>query len=354
MKKLLISSLTFWIMLSNSFAQDISMTKWRMHEGNEKIISQALSHHGDEKAYEFMGIPDFNDTGWKEAPNDKGMIKFGGGTASKITRELQQIDFTYFETILDVPQNTSINKLEISFGQVDDGARAYIFNSKYPNGAYKEQIKLYEKPVTEDYKDFVVRGERNRIVIVQFDDAAKGNNLKDAEVKVNGKPLKVQISPWRMHEGNENIILQDLSHHGDQKAYEFMNIPTKNDSKWEPAPLDDKMAISFGGRTASNIKQPLKQIDFTYFDTFINIPEGVTIEEFQVSFGQVDDGARAYVFNSKYPDGIYKGQIKLDEKPATEDYKSFLISGENRIVIVQFDDAPKGNNLKNAQIKLRY
>ena len=114
------------------------------------------------------------------------------------------------------------------------------------------------------------------------------------------------------------------------------------------------MAISFGGDNASHIKNKLAEVDFTYFDTYIDIPQGVKIQEFQVSFGQVDDGARAYVINSKHPKGIYKGQIKLGEKPVTEDYKDFLVVGENRIVIVQFDDAPKGNNLKDAKIKLRY
>jgi len=354
MKKTLLNFLAFGVIIFNSFAQEISMTHWRMHEGNEGILAQKLAHHGDPKAYDLKSIPDFNDVGWKEAPSRNGMIEFGGDNASRIKNNLAEVDFTYFETVLDIPQNVSIDKVEVSFGQVDDGARAYIFNSKHINGAYKGQIKLGENPVTEDYKDLVVRGERNRIVIVQFDDASKGNNLKDAQVKVNGKPLKVKISPWRMHEGNEGILSQKLAHHGDPIAYNLKSIPKRGDSKWGPAPLDNKMAISFGGDNASHIKNNLAEIDFTYFDAFINIPQGVNIQEFQVSFGQVDDGARAYVINSKHPEGIYKEQIKLGEHPLTEDYKDFLVAGENRIVIVQFDDASKGNNLKDAKIKLRY
>ena len=142
-----------------------------------------------------MNIPNQNDSGWKLATVDhNGKLNFGGNRASKLRTGRKQVDFTYFETMLNIPVEAK-NEFKLSFTKADDGARVYVFNSRYPEGFFRGQIKLWEPPVTKDYKECLVAGEQNRIVIVQFDDAAMGNNLMGGQVLINGKPLNKYFTP---------------------------------------------------------------------------------------------------------------------------------------------------------------
>ena len=43
-----------------------------------------------------------------------------------------------------------------------------------------------------------------------------------------------------------------------------------------------------------------KYLDFTYFQTFVNIPQSNNLTEFSIQFSGMDDGSRVTVFNSKY------------------------------------------------------
>ena len=137
--------------------------------------------------------------------------------------------------------------------------------------------------------------------------------------------------------------------HGDVRAYALADIPVASDSNWENAPLDNNGDINFS--ESSNLNDCKRTLDFTYFETEIDIPFGTTLTELKVTFSKVDDGARAYIFNTDNPDGAFIGQIKLNDDPVTEDYSSIAKVGEiNRLVIVQFDDCRVQNNLKGAKV----
>ncbi|WP_027001303.1 hypothetical protein [Hugenholtzia roseola] len=195
MKKIFLLAFSFCFFSGSILAQNISMWPWRMHYGGKKVIAHQNPVNGDPSAYAKMSIPGTYEGGWENAPlNANGEIVFGGSTASVLNDCRKSINFTYFETVIEVPKNVSVSQLMVTFEKVDDGARAYIFNSKYPNGTFKGQIKYGDAPKTEDYKDFVVAGEKNRIVIVQFDDCATGNNLRGAKVVVNGQALKASTA----------------------------------------------------------------------------------------------------------------------------------------------------------------
>jgi hypothetical protein len=137
-----------------------------------------------------MHIPSIADPNWMAAPVDtNGAINFN--PRSILSRCLQQLDFTYFETFINIPANFNVSSLNVAFTAADDGARAYIFNSAHPNGAYIGQISLGGSPTSVNYASLAVAGESNRLVVVQFDDCPSGNTLRGAKVNVNGQTVAI-------------------------------------------------------------------------------------------------------------------------------------------------------------------
>jgi len=171
---------------------ELTVSPWQMNKGEGiiEISAEILNGiHGNPTAYALANIPLQNDADWEVAPVDaEGKISFGGPNASELTGCFNQLDFTYFQTIVDIPANTELEEVLVKFALVDDGARAYVFNSVSPNGIFLEggDIKLGDDPVTDDIKELMKVGEKNRVVIVQFDDCARGNNLHGEEIVVNG------------------------------------------------------------------------------------------------------------------------------------------------------------------------
>lgn len=186
--KSLICILAF-MLFSNLLSSQVSITPWRMNKGGG-IIYYSIGYHGNPIAYNKANIPNTNASGWTTAPtNSNGEIHYS--VRSILSRCLSQLDFTYFETFIDIPNGYVINDLNVKFSAADDGARAYIFNSDHPNGAYIGEIRLGQTPVTANYASLAKAGEKNRLVIVQFDDCPSGNNLTGAQVKVNGEVAPV-------------------------------------------------------------------------------------------------------------------------------------------------------------------
>ncbi len=179
------------------FAQ-VTHTPWQIHKGEGPINFDVRTNkngyngkgHGDPRAYEHKNIPPKNDAGWKPAPMQNGKVFFAETSTLPCQ---QQIDFTYFQTIIDVPSNVKVNELTISYDKADDGARIYFFNSKNPNGHFNPDADLrYNYPINLDNINLanqVAVGE-NRVVIVQFDDCATGNNVSGINIKVNGEEIQ--------------------------------------------------------------------------------------------------------------------------------------------------------------------
>ena len=162
---------------------------------------------------------------------------------------------------------------------------------------------------------------------------------------------QVTISPWRMHHGGGVINVSNIGFHGNPSAYQHSNIPSNGDSSWQAAPVNASGQINYS--VGSILTQCLTQLNFTYFETNINIPTNFNVNDLNVTFSAADDGARAYIFNSDYPNGAFIGEIRLGQTPVTANYASLSKAGEiNRLVIVQFDDCPSGNNLRGAQVKV--
>lgn len=168
-------------------AQNPVINTWDIHRGNEGVIAFVTKEHGDPAAYSKMSIPAPTDKGWSKAPVDeKGLVNFSETSKLKCNKEL---DFTYFQSYVNVPNNYKIETFNVSYDKADDGARIYIFNSKFPNGTFDEKTDLKLNKASHigavNLKDKLVPG-MNRIVIVQFDDCAVHNNVKGIRLKFNG------------------------------------------------------------------------------------------------------------------------------------------------------------------------
>ncbi len=183
------------IVSSGLYAQQIS--SWQIHEGNEGVINHVGRFNGDPMAYTKMAIPAKADRGWKETPKDaNGNVYLDRSSTLKC---LQQLDFTYFQTTVNIPANVLVNEFKISYDKADDGARIYFFNSKFPNGTFDPKADLVISQSRDNVgsinlKDRVAPGE-NRVVIVQFDDCADRNSVHNIKISVNGREIKPVSAP---------------------------------------------------------------------------------------------------------------------------------------------------------------
>jgi len=134
--------------------------------------------------------------------------------------------------------------------------------------------------------------------------------------------------------------------HGDPGGFQYAMIPPTDDADWEAAPIDEDGDLCWR-LDRSRLTGGFMALDFTYFQTSVFIDDASV--PFILRFYQVDDGARAYVFNSAHPDGEYivGGDARIYASIAETDISPLFIAGEeNRIVIVQFDDSQTENYLK--------
>lgn len=164
----------------------------------------------------------------------------------------------------------------------------------------------------------------------------------------------IERTPWQMHNGYGIIPLHEqMPSHGHPNLYEYKQVPPQTDPGWGDPPLDAEGNISFSQPSVLPNGSCFNQADFTYFQTLINVPAGTEVTEFEVRFAVVDDGARAYIYNSQYPEGVYQPgtDIFLGGPPNSANLAEYVVPGEvNRVVIVQVDDCPRENNLRNAQL----
>ena len=173
-------------------------------------------------------------------------------------------------------------------------------------------------------------------------------------------------SPWQMHGGNEynpsmqagyeDIVVWGYvtPRHGAIEEYDYAApIPTVSDAGWGPAPNGDYIDFSIYSRLCG--RAACRQGgDFTYFQTFVNVPSNVVVTQFTISFSGMDDGSRISIFNSTYPNGhVVPGSYVYLGGAGTTDLSALVVSGEvNRVVVTQVDDCCSGNNLRYAGVVL--
>jgi hypothetical protein len=179
-------------------------------------------------------------------------------------------------------------------------------------------------------------------------------------------------SPWQQHDGLEMTPVNPLGlvqltclpeQNGDVCEYDVSTIPPAEDAGWQPAPNADVIDFSvYPSRvceapvTCVDYASPenLGYVDFTYFQTFVDLPADFVVTRFTIDFDGMDDGSRVSVFNSDYPDGVVvPGSYVYYGETGTADLAALVRAGEvNRVVVTQVDDCCYDNQLRSATVVL--
>ena len=169
---------------------------------------------------------------------------------------------------------------------------------------------------------------------------------------------------WQMHDGLEVTGANPLglvpfscvpAIHGDNCEYDVATIPAAIDAGWGPAPDPDIIGFSlYPSRVCSAPITCMGYGDFTYFQTFVDIPMDVLVTTFTIAFSGMDDGCRVTIFNSAYPSGlVIPGSYVYLGGSGTTNLAPYVTSGEvNRVVVTQVDDCCVENNLHSAIVVL--
>lgn len=223
-----VSFLAVMLLAAPAFSQQITRTDWQMHEGQDVIIlAKKLSGSGPAEVFAQAAVPAEKDKGWKPAPDGK-IIAFGGPSASKLPKDKcnQAVDYTYFQTFVDVPANAKVTEFKITFDGMDDASRITIFNKANPSGTIVSgsYVKRGERGTT-DLHSLITAGP-NRIVVTQVDSCAIGNQLAKAEVVLNGKtitPAVVKPGPFiPIAHGDVHIRSSDGVNYDFQAAGDYL------------------------------------------------------------------------------------------------------------------------------------
>jgi hypothetical protein len=178
-------------------SQGQTRTPWQQHDGLEVTGANPLglvafscvpAIHGDICEYDVATIPPQGDAGWGPAP-DPDIINFSipSRVCSAPISCMAYGDFTYFQTLVDVPANVVVSEFTIAFSGMDDGSRVTIFNTAYPAGLVVPGSYVFlGGSGTTDLSSYVASGEVHRVVITQVDDCCSANNLRSAVVVLNG------------------------------------------------------------------------------------------------------------------------------------------------------------------------
>ena len=181
---------------------------------------------------------------------------------------------------------------------------------------------------------------------------------------VSAASLSAQTrTPWEQHDGLEVTGANPLglvkftcspAIHGDICEYDDATIPGGADPGWGPAPDGLIIGFSIPSRVCSAPVSCFTYGDFTYFQTFVDIPATVVVTTFTIDFSGMDDGSRVSIFNSTYPSGfVVPGSYVFLGGSGTTDLSALVVSGEiNRVVITQVDDCCSENNLRSAIVVL--
>ncbi len=160
-------------------------------------------------------------------------------------------------------------------------------------------------------------------------------------------------SPWQMHTGEGPICFgATYGTHGDRGEYAHAVIPAVDDAGWaaHAAPtisFADPSTLCGTACSCSNGG------DFTYFQTFFDVPPGHSVTSLLVTILNVDDGVRVTLFNDLHPGGVTPdGSYAFLGGGSTSDLASFVGPGRNRIVLTHVDDCCSDRRIAGATVQI--
>lgn len=156
-------------------AQGASLEEWEMHAGDGVVeLEKPSRRHGAPAEFTHAEIPGDDDEGWSLTP-DVTRPDFRE-TSALCTLDLacrEGADFRYFQTILNLDADEKVKFFSIRVGEIDDGIRVTVFNSKFPEGHTGRKAFILphaDGGETGNLARFLVPGEANRIVVTHVDD----------------------------------------------------------------------------------------------------------------------------------------------------------------------------------------
>ncbi len=167
-----------------------------------------------------------------------------------------------------------------------------------------------------------------------------------------------QVTPWQMHHGlGPQCFDETFDEHGQPEEYEYASIPPKDDADWEPEPDNfisfDERSTMCGEDGEPDLCACRAGGDFTYFQTFFNIPSTLQIDSLQVEITNVDDGARVTIFNSDHPQGIVDpNSYAYFPGNSTAELAQYITTGLNRVVITHVDDCCSERRIEGVHVSV--
>ena len=160
-------------------------------------------------------------------------------------------------------------------------------------------------------------------------------------------------SPWQMHEGEgiQYFAAPWPTIHGAVEEYDYSSVPPETDPGWTGAPDPYQIGYSLVPSSLCDVGAAcLGAGEFTYFQTFVALPDDLDLDLFTVSFSGLDDGARVTLFNSGSPAGIIvPGSYVFLGGSGTANLADYVLTGEtNRVVVTHIDDCCSGSYLESA------
>jgi len=192
------------LVLACAVADDsATRTPWRYIRGPSSFTPAPTPYpsiHGDASEFSVAVIPDPINGPWIPCGDDDEYCLSGDDigieTYSRLYNCWVQLDFSYFLTVVTVPEDFKITDFTIAFTIMDDGAQIYIQNSEYPTPTLVPgSLVTLGGSLSFNFEstDYVVNGI-NYIIIVQVDDCATQNNIV-ATVELNGETMVVDTCP---------------------------------------------------------------------------------------------------------------------------------------------------------------
>ncbi len=163
---------------------------------------------------------------------------------------------------------------------------------------------------------------------------------------------------WELHEGEAPLCWGvDYGRHGDPREYDHATIPPALDQAWQPEP-DDRISFDDPSTLCGQNGQPDLCAcryggDFTYFQTFFNVPPSLQVNSLAIEIDAVDDGARITIFNDTHPQGIVDpGSYAYYPSGSTTNLAQHIVPGQNRVVITHVDDCCAVRRIANVRVTL--
>ena len=182
----------------------LGVSGWQVYSNTNLYANPGASFHGDPREYAAApAIPAQDSAGWVDcgpsAPQRYSQYAVTASlcpSASTIGMQVgsilsgcwSRLNFTSFQSLVSIPVGTSVSQFSVNMSGADDGARISLVNSLYPNGVTPSDGYINQKTgqSTGNLASYVAAGEINRVVITQVDDCSVGNNLRSAQISLNG------------------------------------------------------------------------------------------------------------------------------------------------------------------------